>query len=404
MVIGSYGTGARPLVKPANDADGIWIIDESHLAIVDIHLYAEHRDPGSGSFIGPASAYGVRFTDSTSGASPENLLIENCKIEFFSNGVSIVGIAGSPLINFEIRRCIIADSYASPGSHCQGLFCNRVDGILIEENVLDHNGWYGDRDTGGVVGAPATQFNHNCYIDNTNPDEPTTRDNRPHIIIRGNITANASASGFQMRPGGTMENNVFILNCTNALLRPRNETWNPDGVDGIIRNNLVTEETVINSSNTAGKAIWIDNARSCAIEDNIVVNNINLNTFGIEISSGASHPCLDVSINRNIFYNWTRGAIRNVNPATGAIVEEEDNIYYEASSIPWPVTGTNRNAESLAFVDPGRTIASYNADQGGAANTAAFLAECRLQEKGNWRLNYLPTAIIQYFRDGLEVV
>ena len=70
-----------------------------------------------------------------------------------------------------------------------------VDGILLEGNVFNHNGWNPD-----VSGAVPTIFNHNIYLTFTNDN----------ITVRGNTIANAGSHGLQARSGGNIENNLFL--------------------------------------------------------------------------------------------------------------------------------------------------------------------------------------------------
>ena len=65
-------------------------------------------------------------------------------------------------------------------AHPQGLYAYAVDGLLIEENVFDHNGW-----NEAVPGAGADIYSHNLYIDNDNTG----------VVVRGNIIANGPRTG-----------------------------------------------------------------------------------------------------------------------------------------------------------------------------------------------------------------
>jgi hypothetical protein len=70
-----------------------------------------------------------------------NILIEDCKFTRLTTGVIVQNQDPNVILdNVEIRRNIIADSY-SIGSHSQGIYTYGIDGLLIEENVIDHNGW-----------------------------------------------------------------------------------------------------------------------------------------------------------------------------------------------------------------------------------------------------------------------
>ena len=99
-------------------------------------------------------------------------------------------------------EAVIHDAFAMHtglpgGSHSQGVYTSNVRGILIEENVLDHNGHNPD-----IAGAEPTIFNHNLYIQTDSDD----------LVVRGNIIARAASNGLQARPGGIVEDNLFLDN------------------------------------------------------------------------------------------------------------------------------------------------------------------------------------------------
>jgi hypothetical protein len=58
--------------------------------------------------------------------------------------------------------------------------------------------------------------------------------------------------------------------------------------------------------------------------------------------------------------------------------------------------------EQQAYVDPGRTIESYMATQGGEATLQAFVDEARRQSKTNWRPAYTAAVVNDYIRQGYE--
>jgi hypothetical protein len=57
-------------------------------------------------------------------------------------------------------------------------------------------------------------------------------------------------------------------------------------------------------------------------------------------------------------------------------------------------------AGTYSFPDPNRSIATYQASIGGNASLAAFLTQCRLQSKANWRTEYTADAVNTYIRAG----
>ena len=191
ILISSYGTGARPLIETGSNGSGAAIGSiktyGSNVAIVGIDFYAYTRDPSNPSFAGPGpDQYGMRFV-----SQANNLLIEDCKFSFY-NVSTIEGNFG----NVILRRNVIADNYGA-ASHSQGLYVDHVANLVVEQNLFDHNGW-----NSSVSGAIPTIFNHNLYIQTTNG---------PAKVI-GNIFANASSHGAQVRSGGTVIDNLFVRN------------------------------------------------------------------------------------------------------------------------------------------------------------------------------------------------
>src|SRR5258708_14536941 len=99
--------------------------------------------------------------------------------------------------NVTARRNIVVDSYnttgISTGIHSIGITTN----FLIEENVVDHNGWNATLSAQG-----SNTLSHNLYLSAT--------DNAPSdLTLRGNIISNDTA-GTQIRPGRGVINNVCI--------------------------------------------------------------------------------------------------------------------------------------------------------------------------------------------------
>ena len=225
LLIGTYGTGALPLVEVPDGGNGgiqgagcAGSGADNYIAVVGIEFYAYTRDPSSPSYNpNAADTTGADFLD------PLNyLLIENCKFSFFSINIIVDGsLNGSnnpgPVT---IRRNVIVDAYATD-EHSQGIYVNWTNNLLVQENVLDNNGW-----NATVSGAGATVFNHNLYL---------TTENGPVTIV-GNISSNGS-SGSQFRSGGTITDNAFIRDpYGHNIGQPYN------GVQTLVNNNVHIEQ------------------------------------------------------------------------------------------------------------------------------------------------------------------
>src|SRR5438046_2528330 len=110
---------------------------------VRLHFEANTRNHHSNAFTGDVSGgYGIQIVGSS---DPDGgVLIEDVQVDHYQNNVSLTGYNGT-LRNATVRRSIITDSYStsslSAGGKSQGLYASTVDGLTIEGNVFDHNGW-----------------------------------------------------------------------------------------------------------------------------------------------------------------------------------------------------------------------------------------------------------------------
>ncbi|MEM8757716.1 MAG: hypothetical protein AAGF47_08030, partial [Planctomycetota bacterium] len=163
MVVTTYGEGPRPrLIVPDR---GVSMVNHrerrEHLAFVGLHF--EGAQPGVGNGFVATGRY------------VKDILIEDCYFGAFRVNISfdVAGPEGNSE-NIRIRRNVIVD--AQNDSHAQGIFADEVNGLLIEENIFDRNGW--DHRIGR---SDATIFAHNVYIQRSCND----------VVFRGNISMRA---------------------------------------------------------------------------------------------------------------------------------------------------------------------------------------------------------------------
>jgi hypothetical protein len=192
MMFSSYGTGARPQIRPVNNPDVATALFRhingdvsAHVFLIGLDFYDANRDPS------PSNPDYIPNDDSWSGGfswvqgGGDDILIEDCAIRFMRGGG--IGIQGNdpttgPLPhpnpkNITIRRNVISDLYETTGGERpQGIYLEYVTGITIEENIFAHNGW---NDT---VGAAPSIFNHDLYIVASSS-----------ITIRNNLTMKSSS-------------------------------------------------------------------------------------------------------------------------------------------------------------------------------------------------------------------
>ncbi len=383
QLISSYGTGARPLLQ--TNGSVLWSaqlsgVDVSHFAVIGLHLQYVPSD----SEAGQSHGNGISWHE-----SGENILFEDLYVESFAIGLNVQSKEDNESTrNVTVRRSIVVDNF-SDENFSHGAFFFGLSDVVIEENVFDHNGWQDSRDSS------ATILNHNIYVQNVGNE---------NFTVRGNILTRASATGIQLRSGGIMEDNLFVQNPISMIVGyPFDDPWSthPDGVDSIIRNNVVLEGNDTTSSAPRGIAIQLADVRSNTTVGNIVAheNSAPSNTRGILISGNSEDPSRNINLRENVFYDWRRGGPEGQDSQFVTISSEENNYYYNHS----PISGDNADAALVDWIDPNRTVATYNASLGGSATFEDFIAEARKQSKDNWRLEYTAQAVNEHVRSGFQI-
>ncbi len=421
MVITSYGTGNRPLLSTGSSGAiyGIGGGSRPWLSIVGLHFLGREGAPSSGPT-------GINFLTPVQG-----LLIEDCMIERYATGIVIQGYDGR-FRDVKIRRNVVIDSYAVDASHVQGIYLSGIDGLLLEENVVDHNGWLP-----GAPGATAPNiFRHNVYV----------QSDCTGCVARGNFIFNGASHGLQMRSGGLIEGNIFARNSI-ALTMGGGHIPVPGGVQGICRNNVFLDGKNIDAQGHRGWAFEIVNVAGGEISGNLIAHNVD-GTFAMSmiITGTQEQPTRDLLIRDNVMFNW-RGSMRiNGNLQTvqrltlrdnlfqdtasssnllvhseaasvGAIAASSGNKFFSAqrpsgqwidsggsqlSLSAWKslVSDTTSVAEQQSFPDSNRQLSSYHASIGGTPSHAAFAAQLRLQSKDRWLPQYTSPVVLRWLRDG----
>jgi hypothetical protein len=436
MLVSSYGSGTqRPDIK-AGTKNGFASITAFHdVAVLGLHLEANTRNPDSADYTGTDGGYGIQIISPVNG-----FLVEDNQVDHFKYNLSLQGFSGYAK-NISVRRNSITDSY-DPGAKSQGLYASMTDGLTIDGNVFDHNGW-----NEKIASAKPNEFSHNIYL----------WENNTNSVVRNNIIANASSHGLQARGGGIIENNLFLRNPIGALLG-NGSTVTAGGVSGRVTGNVFIDDRDINGA-ARGWAIEVGNLKAggnTIVSDNIIASDTQNKypAIKLETDTGATNASQGVGINdltitRNIVYKWYQGLniasgfnvggsgmtalndltvsdndfqmttsqkIINHNPAIKVSEEAfSDNRYYDSqSSSGWfaiqnattSLASWQSKVESTAqsqkmdYPDPSRTAATYNASLGGAASLTGFLSEARKQGKATWRSAYATAAAISYIRAG----
>jgi hypothetical protein len=438
IVIGAYGTGDRPTID-SGTSDGFNATKDdavNHVAIIGVHFAANTRIPGKDFVSTSGGGAGIRVL-----APTNDFLIEDCYVEGYQDNVLFQDFFGG-ISNVRVRRSVIADAYSATNAHSQGLYAEGVQGLLLEGNVIDHNGWNDQ-----IPGASATSFNHDVYL----------RADCTDVVVRDNVFARASSHGLQARSGGDIENNLFLDNpvgMSYGLVNGSPAT--AGGVSGIVNGNVFLggNDGKINGT-TRGWGMEIGNIKPDA--GTTVSNNI----FSGD-GTGGEQPAInvavgnnidnfsqtvgvnDLTIRGNIIYKWPGGIgiEYDLKPGTtgpyalnGLVVKDNDfqhltgdavfhNIDYNRDAEDWSDnvydggSDGKPNIYAMSFdsfrkeiepsatihtqkyIEPTRNADSYDKSVGGDGTMEDFLAQARQQSSQDWRGEFTAGAAIGYVHDG----
>lgn len=359
IVVAYYGdSGPRPLLRVRSNFVDHNGQARSYQSFIGLHLVAYGDDPSEPGFTGPDGGSTLRFV-----GGGDNILVEDCKLEFVEIVVQSYG--DFTYRDFTLRRSMVLDVYAgnttfSNSARPSGIYIQLVDGVLLEDNVFDHNGW-SDR----VDGAGANQYNHNIYMQTDNVGNS--------VVMRGNIVANASSHGAQGRAGGLFEENLFVANAIGLQIgyngSPLGASVMATARNNVILDGLLMDRGVAQCGGLCTPAVWglmlaEPGAASWSVDNNVVAHRRDDGSnVGIEdIADVAS-----VTYTDNISHDWGGGVGDTPDPG-------------------WP--------------DPDRTVGSYHATLGGTATLDAFLQVVRNRGVGEWLEDYTAKAVNDYIRAG----
>lgn len=368
ILISYYGTsGNRPLIKASENFIDHGGQTKNYLALIGLEIVGYQMDPEDPEFIDGNNLVKLRFVGGGDG-----LLIEDCKLRYCE---LIIQGATNPspqryYSNVKIRRNIIVDTYyrgstTGDGSRPSGLFASYTDGLLIEENVFDHNGW-----NGNFEDSLPNMYNHNIYIQYTNIGNK--------VVVRGNIITRGSSHGVHGRPGGLYEDNFFAENAVSLQMGYNGHPLQ-EGTFATARNNVILDGRCMiegDTSNPQSGAVWglhLDDIGegTFTVQNNVAAHRKTWggNVYGIRNLEG-------VSYSGNLVYDWLKGATNN--------------------------KGLPEAPFDPEWLDPDRSIGSYNASLGGTATTEAFLDVVRNRPLHTWNTNYTAYAINNYIRAGFN--
>jgi hypothetical protein len=345
IYIGAYGEGPRPIIRGVG---AIKSYRRGNIAIRDLHM-----QQGGLKLMGSGQL--------------RNLLIENVLMDNASGAVMTPRCV-------TIRRCVIKNCHHDQpkrakrepdvgwardqlGNRHQGLFANSVRGLLIEENVLDHNGWedgYVESGGGPDDPQPPSMFSHNLYLSTENRD----------LTVRGNLNARAASQALRDGSGQFYVGNVMIANNIGGYSGPDDG----DGNFTTFADNVLVHPAAKRGPKIGGRG------------------------WGWSMKDVAGSQAI-----RNIFAHAAEGQDDlGLKLTAGVLVE--DYVRYQWHS------HEDLNPTGQPFPDPDRTIMSYDREFGSGKGTLeAFMAEATAQQKGNWRRQYTAESLVEYFQKGFGI-
>ena len=430
LVIASYGESqARPRIE----IDGNFIDHNgrvrNHVALVGLELVSFPKIVGDAAFDG-ATGGGLRYV-----GGGANLLVEDCHFVHCELVVQSYG-DGQHYEDVEIRRNIAELNYhvdtcgQNNAFRPSGMYASHVDGLTIEENLFDHNGWNEEVET-----ACATMYNHNFYL------------NADDLVLRDNLIARASSMGIKMRSDssgdaqGLLFEGNFFVDGEIGLGIGGNTDEAYRFVDATIRDNVFSQVGLGNP--TERNFSWM--LDMAGIDQALVERNYFLhqpwygNAYGIHVGSSWQRG---IEIRDNFFYELKGRALRVeassswdsvlvdantfVDPTGGeclvqhsggfAAVTYSNNRY--SSSTPsesfcgelegdlaaWEAASgeTGASVFTANYQDPSRTISTYAQSLGLGASLSDFLAVAKTRSRHNWDERYGAAAINSYIKAGFE--
>ena len=416
MVVTTYGSSSdRPQIRTGTRSGLVSASDDfrRHLRFVGFELVPHLRTnevPAGISFVGPM----------------EDILVEDVLVRGYATGMVFQASNDARGANLRIRRSVVVDNWAS-GQHSQGMFFRSIDGVTIEECVVDRNGWLPQ-----LEDQTRTIFNHNVYIQR----------NVTGLRFTENFVSRGASHGLQARNGGAVERNVFWQNPTSIL-------WGNEGgsdempVRGAVANNVLLDGVDLNET-ARGWGILIENVERGRIEENIFANSAStpFASWGIGIGGPDSAPVFNLTVEGNVFYNWynafsvLRRTAQDISVLRNTFVtnrpeevlidhrieETFDNVVYsgneyfqsdssqrwfafdfrEITLAQW-IEDFDRQARVLQspagrFPNQNWTLNSY-ASSNGFGNAESLVSSMRTQRRGLWREPLTARSVVDDARE-----
>jgi hypothetical protein len=322
VVIGAYGTGARPVVRHDQTPMRVQTSDGcAHVRMENLNIQAI-RTPTN-------SPQGVAWW-----AAGGDFEMRDCRVQNFCLNLNIDAPAPMEASDIRFVRCELLDAHAGPSGPSQGAYVANVSDVLFDGCLVDHNGWrYPDR--------MSTMLNHNLYLSATSTG----------VVVRDCIVARGAATGIQLR-GQRMDalSNLLLANPLGITMGHGSQT--PQQTSrGIIHGNVVIDSADTGWGSSLlyrGFGIAWGRVSSGIIQDNIVAHGWS--QLGEEPAYSVGDFAHNTVFRNNIGLDWK-----------GPIL-----------SIRYPISNSSSIGDNTFVNAPGRVVTSIDtpggvpADLGGA--------------------------------------
>jgi len=387
MVITSYGSGARPLLRNGRMWYGSSTKGLTHFAMVGLDFYASYRDPSSPDYQqGGSAPFAVQFLVGDAAATgSDDWLFENNRFRHFTSNVQLYGNQGTAGVQTAVngitfRRNVVANAEEF------GLQLAYSSNAAIEENVFDRNGW-----------EHRTVQLHNVYV--TGATNMTIRNN---LFSRGgNMSLKLSGNKQSSVTDFTIEDNVFHRGMVGMGHASLDGSWNTQTAysheRGVVRNNVmmkVGKTLPYNATSTQAIGFNIGNLNDVLFESNIFAHNDEILSGGwiFAFADPAIERSANITARNNTVWNW----LSTQHNATGSYMLNYASVANFVQD--------NNLTEDLSYNDPSRTLGSYNATLGGPADEDAFIDRASSMQKGDWDDRYSAAKFNEYMRAGFAAV
>ena len=375
-VLSYYGdSGPRPIIESNlevyRQARPSRVIKHFHW--IGLHFYGFKKDPNHPEFERDSGNPELRFIGGF-----DDILLEDNKFEHSGFTVQPNNVDKTYPSNFTARRNIMFGSYVFNSSYDRSgrnslIYAERVDGLILDDNVFDQGGW-----NPSVRGAGANQLSHNIYLQ--------ARSNGNRLYFRNNICTRAASHCVQLRSGGVATDNFIARNAIGLLMGYGREPI-PANTRARATDNVVIEGSSMYRGvdpcvgpNLCSRAIW---------------------GFEFVVNSNAKYEARGNIAARLSPNNNEPNSMRFSRNGFLHSYDNGQTTYPQSNNIVYNWSG--KEPAGPNYVDPDRTLGDYHQSIGGSNDFDAFMNVVLNRPVGTWDERYEAKSINAYIRAGFQV-